>query len=102
MNFRVRATAIRNTIAVVLCLGLVVSASEAFAACSAGTAPADKISAFTRNPSSLLSGQGGARTGGEVASDVRDLVISDPTTLPLIIGLLKTDSPPSAELQRAI
>ncbi|WP_342733667.1 hypothetical protein [Bradyrhizobium sp. B117] len=37
-----------------------------------------------------------------MTSDIRDLLVSDPTTLPLIIGLLKADPPPSVDLQRAI
>jgi hypothetical protein len=86
---------------VALGLGLAVSVSTAsFAACSPGTAPAQKVSDFMANPSSLLGG--GSRSSSEVTSDVRDLVVSDPATLPAIIGLLKGSPPPSSDMQKAI
>ncbi|WP_456840308.1 hypothetical protein [Bradyrhizobium sp. USDA 4486] len=60
------------------------------------------IEEFTSSPSSLLNGPSGPRTGGEVTKDVRDLVVSDPATLPLIITLLKAEPLPSPDLQRAM
>jgi len=78
------------------------SAPAAYAACSPGSATPQKISDFRANPSSLLEGSGGPRANADIVNDVRDLVVSDPTTLPAVIGLLKTDPPPSAEFQRAI
>ena len=86
---------------VALGIGLAFSISTAsFAACSPGTAPPQKVSDFMANPSSLLGG--GSRSSSEVTSDVRDLVVSDPATLPAIIGLLKGSPPPSSDMQKAI
>lgn len=77
--------------------------SGAFAACTTGVVPAQKIADFVKNPSSILfESGGGERPNADVVSDIRDMTISDPATLPVIIGLLKTDPLPSAGLQRAI
>lgn len=53
--------------------------------------PAATIDAFKANPSQLL--QDFPQGGAELISRVRDLGASDPTTLPLLIGLLQTANP---------
>lgn len=89
------------TSAVVL-VALVGGVEQASAACSPGTIPPQKISDFTAKPASLLGSSGSPRPAQDVTADVRDLLASDPATLPLLINLLKTDPPPSPELQKAI
>lgn len=86
----------------VFLLALVGGAERASAACSPGAASPQKIADFTANPSSLLGTADSSRSSGDVTADVRDLVISDPAMLPLVIGLLKTDPLPSSDLQKAI
>ncbi|WP_050044922.1 hypothetical protein [Bradyrhizobium sp. LTSP849] len=86
----------------VFLLVVVGGAEQASAACSPGAASPQKIADFTANPSSLLGSAGSSRSSGDVTADVRDLVISDPAMLPLVIGLLKTDPLPSSDLQKAI
>ncbi|WFU70966.1 hypothetical protein [Bradyrhizobium sp. CB2312] len=92
----------RGVMSAVFLLAVVGGAQQASAACSPGAASPQKIADFTANPSSLLGSAGSQRPPGEVTADVRDLLISDPATLPLVIGLLKTDPLPSSDLQKAI
>ncbi|QOG22150.1 MULTISPECIES: hypothetical protein [Bradyrhizobium] len=93
---------LRGVTSAVFLLALVGGAQQASAACSPGAASPQKIADFSANPSSLLGTAGSSRSPGDVTADVRDLVISDPAMLPLVIGLLKTDPLPSSDLQKAI
>lgn len=95
-------TALRVLTSAVVLVALVGGVQRASAACSPGTASPQKISDFTANPASLLGSPGSPRTGDDVTSDVRDLLVSDPATLPLIINLLKSDPSMSPALQKAI
>lgn len=95
------STRIFGSLALVVVLAIA-TAEAAVAACSTDGASPQKVSDFLSNPSALLGGPAGQRSGGEVTADIRNLLVSDPATLSVVIGLLKTDPLPSPDLQRAI
>ena len=74
-------------LSVALTIGIAAAAAPAMAACYVphDQLPATTISGFESAPQSLLQQYNGA----QLISRVRDLAASDPTTLPVIMTLLK-------------
>jgi hypothetical protein len=80
---------LRNLVAF-LFLGLVGYPEFAIAACYGPDKqlPAQTVSDFLNNPSTLLQGANNANGGAGMISLVRDMVASNPAALPVVMGLL--------------
>lgn len=90
MIIRRIVNSVRLPMAALIFAFLVMNPAKSLAACSPNAAAPQKIADFLLNPASLLNGPGGSRDENSIISDVRDLVISDPTTLTALINLLKS------------
>ncbi|MBR1092298.1 hypothetical protein JQ621_33045 [Bradyrhizobium manausense] len=68
---------------------------DAFASCLQPDkqVPAQTISDFLANPSALLARPENAQGGGVLIVTIRDMVASNPATLPAVIALLKNANP---------
>ncbi|MEW6452660.1 MAG: hypothetical protein AB1490_18550 [Pseudomonadota bacterium] len=80
---------------------VLLSSSSAFSACYSGRAALSpqQVSDFMANPGALLQ-QAGPNDNARVISRVRDLVASDPSTLPAVMNLLGSTG--NSSLQTAI